>query len=223
MPFAAGLRDDDTVAAAALPLHLAQLPMPRSARTAGARVLARFMTLSLTEAELQAIVDRVLRRTLGAPAAGPGRVVALAADHRGYALKEHLKEHLEALGYRPLDCGVFREEPADYPDLAEAVALRVQRGEAWRGIVIDGAGIGSSIAANKIPGVRAALCYNQAAAVNSVEHNDANVLTLGAMHLGPELARAMVTAWLETRFAGGRHATRVEKIAALERRYRAAP
>jgi ribose 5-phosphate isomerase B len=181
------------------------------------------MTPSLSEAELQAIVDRVLRRTLGASAGRQGRVIALAADHRGFSLKELLKEHLQALGYQPLDCGVFREEPADYPDLAEAVGLRVRRGEAWRGIVIDGAGIGSSIAANKIPGVRAALCYNQAAAVNSVEHNDANVLTLGAMQLGPELARAIVTAWLETRFAGGRHAKRVEKIAALERRYRAGP
>lgn len=181
------------------------------------------MTVSLSENELQAIVDRVVQRTLGEPPVGPGRVVALAADHRGFSLKQHLKDHLQALGYRALDCGVFREEPADYPDLAEAVALRVRRGEAWRGIVIDGAGIGSSIAANKIPGVRAALCYNQAAAVNSVEHNDANVLALGALQVGPELARAIVGAWLETRFGGGRHAARVEKIAALERRYRAAP
>jgi ribose 5-phosphate isomerase B len=178
--------------------------------------------LPLAEAELHAIVDRVVRRTLGTPPPRP-RVVAVAGDHRGFALKESLKGLLRDLGYEALDCGVFSEEPADYPDLAEAVAVRVRNGEAWRGIVIDGAGIGSSMAANKIPGIRAALCYNQAVAVNSVEHNDANVLTLGALQIGPELALAIVATWLETRFAGGRHAERVDKISALERRYRAAP
>ena len=171
----------------------------------------------VSESDLQAIVDRVVRRTLGTTSV---HTVALGSDHRGFALKQALIEHVRSLGFEPLDCGVYREEPADYPDLAEAVALRVRSGEAWRGIVIDGVGIGSSIAANKVPGVRAALCYNQPTAVNSVEHNDANVLTLGASLIGPELARAIVTAWLETRFAGGRHAARVEKILDLERRYR---
>jgi ribose 5-phosphate isomerase B len=171
------------------------------------------------EARLEAIVERVVRRALAGPS--PLRRVALGSDHRGFPLKELLLAHLERLGYGTIDCGVRRPDPADYPEVAEAVAARVRRGEAWRGIIIDGAGIGSCIAANKVPGVRAALCYNSASAVNSVEHNDANVLALGAGLIGPELAQTIVTVWLETRFAGGRHARRVEQIAAVERRWAA--
>jgi ribose 5-phosphate isomerase B len=175
--------------------------------------------LPVEEARLEEIIERVVRRSLGRPS--PLRRVALGSDHRGFPLKELLKEHVNRLGYEAIDCGVTRPDPADYPVVAESVAARVRRREAWRGIVIDGAGIGSCMAANKVPGIRAALCYNRASAVNSVEHNDANVLALGSGLIGPELARSIVEIWLETRFAGGRHARRVDQIAALERRWAA--
>jgi ribose 5-phosphate isomerase B len=106
----------------------------------------------------------------------------------------------------------------DYPDFAEAVANALVRGEAWRGVVIDSAGIGSSIAANKVPGVRAALCYDRVTARNSREHNDANVLSLGARMVSVEQAREILAVWLETPFAGGRHQRRVDKIRAIEAR-----
>jgi len=106
----------------------------------------------------------------------------------------------------------------DYPDFAEAVARAVARGDAWLGIVLDSAGIGSSIAANKVPGARAALCYDRATARNSREHNDANVLTLGAKLIAPEAAREIVALWLATPFAGGRHQRRVDKIRSIEER-----
>ena len=149
------------------------------------------------------------------------RVIAIGADHGGYALKEQLKDMLETavLGYTVIDCGTHSTDSVDYPDFAYAVARLVADGRAWRGIVIDGAGIGSCMAANKVPGVRAAMCYDQATAVNSREHNNANVLTLGAGLIGPSLARQIVTTWLNTEFAGGRHARRVDKIDAIGQRY----
>ena len=134
-------------------------------------------------------------------------------------LKEDLKTYLAESGYAVIDCGTAGTDPVDYPDYALAVAELVAQHRAERGIVVDGAGIGSSVAANKVPGVRAALCYDLATAVNSREHNDANVLTLGAGLIGGALARQIVRAWLDTRFAGGRHARRVEKITDIERRY----
>ncbi len=150
---------------------------------------------------------------------GGGRTVALGADHGGYALKEELKAYLGELGYQVVDCGTHSTAAVDYPDFAYAVARLVAEGRAWRGIVVDGAGIGSCMAANKVPGVRAAMCYDQATAVNSREHNDANVLTLGGGLLGPNLARQIVKTWLETDFGGGRHARRVDKIMEIERRF----
>jgi ribose 5-phosphate isomerase B len=187
------------------------------------------MTISgVSEAELRAIVTRVVQRTLGGqlPAGSPqfasaeaSRSVALGADHGGYALKETLKAFLVDLGYRVIDCGTNSAEPVDYPDLAYAVARLVSSAEAWRGIVIDGAGIGSAMAANKVPGVRAALCYDYSTALNSREHNDANVLTLGAGLIGVNLAKQISQAWLETAFAGGRHQRRVDKIMEIEQRF----
>ncbi|MBM3143660.1 MAG: ribose 5-phosphate isomerase B [Chloroflexi bacterium] len=146
-----------------------------------------------------------------------GRIVALGADHGGFSLKETLKAHLNDQGFRIEDCGTFSQEPVDYPDFAYAVAKLVSNGEAWRGIIVDGAGIGSCMAANKVRGVRAALCYDHATAVNSREHNDANVLTLGAGLIGPNLAKQIVDTWLSTDFGGGRHARRVDKIMAIEK------
>jgi ribose 5-phosphate isomerase B len=112
------------------------------------------------------------------------------------------------------------ETPADYPDIAEKVALLVVEGKAARGVIVDGAGIGSAMAANKIPGIRAALCYDRASARNSREHNNANVLTLGGRLLTPTQAEQVLRTWLETPFAGGRHTARVGKISELERRYK---
>ena len=147
------------------------------------------------------------------------QIVALGADHGGYPLKETLKNYVKSLGFATLDLGTHSQEAVDYPDFAHAVAEIVSTKKAWRGILIDGAGIGSSMVANKVPGVRAALCYDQATAHNSREHNDANVLTLGAGLIGEGLAKQIVQVWLTTEFGGGRHARRVNKIMAIERRY----
>ncbi|MGD8903690.1 MAG: ribose 5-phosphate isomerase B [Anaerolineae bacterium] len=147
------------------------------------------------------------------------RSVALGADHGGYAMKEDLKGYLGDLGYEIIDCGTSSKDSVDYPDFAYAVAKLVSEGRAWRGIMVDGAGIGSCMAANKVPGVRAAMCYDHATAVNSREHNDANVLTLGGVLLGTNLARQIVKTWLETDFGGDRHARRVNKIMAIEKRF----
>lgn len=149
------------------------------------------------------------------------RTVALGADHGGYGMKESLKAMLEGAesGYVVIDCGTHSTDSVDYPDYAYAVARLVADGQAWRGIIVDGAGIGSCMAANKVPGVRAALCYDQATAVNSREHNNANVLTLGAGLIGPSLAKQIVETWLATDFGGGRHARRVDKIDRIGQRY----
>ncbi|HEX3375754.1 MAG TPA: ribose 5-phosphate isomerase B [Candidatus Acidoferrales bacterium] len=146
------------------------------------------------------------------------RIVAIGSDHGGFELKEQLKGYLRDWGYQVLDVGTNSMEAVDYPDFAEAVGNAVAKREAWLGIVLDSAGIGSSIAANKVPGVRAALCYDRATARNSREHNDANVLTLGAKLITPEIAREIVALWLTTPFAGGRHQRRVDKIRAIEQR-----
>lgn len=153
------------------------------------------------------------------PPAVPEKTVALGADHGGYQLKEALKPLLVGLGFEVRDVGVHEEKPADYPDMALAVAELVASGAAGRGILIDGAGIGSSIAANKVPGIRAALCYDKPSARNSREHNNANVLTLGARLLTPTQAEDVVRTWLSTPFAGGRHQARVEKILEIEQRF----
>lgn len=153
------------------------------------------------------------------PSSADRRVIAIGADHGGFELKEMLRAYLEELGYAVVDCGTDSGAAVDYPDLALAVARLVAQGSAWRGVIVDGAGIGSCMAANKVPGVRAAMCYNQATAVNSREHNHANVLTLGAGLIGGTLARQIVKIWLETASGGGRHARRVDKIMEIERRY----
>lgn len=167
----------------------------------------------------------LVSETSALPGVKPGvhtaslQVVAMGADHGGLAMKEDLKSYVKELGFEVVDCGTHTSEAVDYPDLAYAVARMVADGQAWRGIIVDGAGIGSCMAANKVPGVRAALCYDHATAVNSREHNDANVLTLGGALLGPNLARQIVQTWLETPFGGGRHARRVDKIMDIERRF----
>ena len=157
--------------------------------------------------------------TASADAEKSARIVAIGGDHGGFELKEQLKAYLRDWGYKFLDLGTDGAAAVDYPDFAEAVGNAVARGDAWLGVVLDSAGIGSSIAANKVPGVRAALCYDRATARNSREHNDANVLTLGAKLISPETAREILAVWLATSFAGGRHQRRVDKIRSIEERH----
>lgn len=171
--------------------------------------------MGVSEAEIRAIVEKAIERVLSS-SNGP-RLVALGSDHGGYELKEAMKKALEAHGYEILDLGTHSKDSVDYPDFADAVGRAVASGEADRGIVIDTAGIGSAIAANKIPGVRAALCYNEGTIRNSRLHNDANVLTLGAAYHKPDEAISLALLWLQTEFEGGRHQRRIDKITALER------
>ncbi len=199
-----------------------KLPVPAEAMiTPLARDTALERRVELVQEPDAASSDRPreARQTGPAPGSSTDRMVAMGADHGGYAMKEDLKAYLAELGYQVTDCGTHSLASVDYPDFAYAVARLVAEGRAWRGIIVDGAGIGSCMAANKVPGVRAAMCYDHATAVNSREHNDANVLTLGGMLVGLNLARQIVNTWLETEFGGGRHARRVDKIMGIERRF----
>jgi ribose 5-phosphate isomerase B len=145
------------------------------------------------------------------------RSVAIGSDHGAFTQKEALRRYLETLGYRVVDVGCGAGEKVDYPDIAIAVCRKVVNGDCERGIILDGAGIGSCMAANKIKGIRAALCYDARTVINSREHNNANVLTLGGpLHDASQLCD-MARTWLQTRFAGGRHLVRVNKIMAIER------
>jgi ribose 5-phosphate isomerase B len=207
-------------------------PMPRSVLTArdlegvpeGGEVTVAPGTLitplAREEAEHRRITIRVAEPAPGEGQSAAGRAVAIGADHGGYELKEQLKGFLRDWGYTVLDQGTDGPASVDYPDFAEAVANAVARGDAWRGIIIDTVGIGSSIAANKVPGARAALCYDRATARSSREHNDANILSLGARMISPETAREILAVWLETPFAGGRHQRRIDKIQAIEERHK---
>jgi ribose 5-phosphate isomerase B len=146
--------------------------------------------------------------------------VVIGSDHGGFALKVELIELMRGLGVRVEDAGTGSTEPCDYPDYAHAVAVRVAGGGAGLGIMIDGAGVGSCMVVNKVPGVRGACCTNEFMARNAREHNNANVLTLGSRVIGSEVAKAIVMVFLRTAFAGGRHEVRVKKIMDVERRYR---
>src|SRR5580765_7663705 len=181
------------------------------------------------EAEVRRVVRAAVERALGAEAASPAAAVAPAAaaaaakkvaigsDHGGFALKEILKRAIaEDMDWAVHDCGTHSTEAVDYPDYAAAVAREVASGRCARGIVVDAAGIGSSMAANKIAGVRCALCHDDATVKNSREHNDANVLALGAKVVNRGAAVRLVRLFLSTEFAGGRHERRVKKIMALE-------
>ncbi|MEA1940070.1 MAG: ribose 5-phosphate isomerase B [Candidatus Caldatribacteriota bacterium] len=143
--------------------------------------------------------------------------VVIGADHGGFEIKEIIRDYLRTIGYRVTDVGTFNKESVDYPDYALKVAKKVASGECERGIMIDGAGIGSSMACNKVKGIRATLCYDLKTINNSREHNNANVLTLGGPLHTPEELCEMVKVWLETKFAGGRHWKRVNKIMTIER------
>jgi ribose 5-phosphate isomerase B len=194
---------------------------------------------AIDDSEIHQIVQKVVSQSLGltkpvaAPVAQPvpaemqkaamssdiRRVVAIGADHGGFELRETLKATVTELGFDCRDVGAYNKGAVDYPDFAHEVAKLVSTGKAWRGIMIDGAGIGSCIVANKVPGVRAGMAYDYSSAVNSREHNDTNVLTLGAGLIGVNLAKQIVKVWLTTEFGGGRHQPRVDKIMAVEKQY----
>lgn len=195
---------------------------------------------TIDDMQIHQIVQRVLEQVMGLSQQGPGpvqtpaaaetaprsgaqkgvrKVVAIGADHGGFELKETLKADLSGMGLDVNDVGTYSKAAVDYPDYAHEVAKLVSSGKAWRGIVIDGAGIGSCIVANKIPGVRAGMAYDYSSAVNSREHNDTNVLALGAGLIGVNLAKQIVKTWLSTEFGGERHARRVEKISMVEKLY----
>lgn len=161
------------------------------------------------------LVRRIPRR--GSRAA---KHVAVGADHGGYPMKEELKKFLIELGHHVRDFGTNSTDAVDYPDFAHAVARAVADHEAELGIIIDGAGVGSCMTANKVPGIRAAACYNVKLAQNSREHNDANVLTLGSGIINQQEMRDIVRAWLSTDISEERHKKRVAKIEAVERQYR---
>ncbi len=182
--------------------------------------------------EVRRLVREAVERALGpepAPGPRPGaaaapahsaasrRRIAIGSDHGGYELKEILKRTIEdELGWSVHDCGTHSTAAVDYPDFAAAVAREVAGGRCARGIVVDAAGIGSTMAANKVAGIRCALCHDDATVHNSREHNDANVLALGARVVNRGLAQRLVRLFLTTPFGGGRHERRVQKIMALE-------
>jgi ribose 5-phosphate isomerase B len=175
--------------------------------TPSARDLARDRGVKIIE----------LKKGESPAAVSPADTVAIGSDHGGFEMKQKLLPMFEELGLAIRDVGVHDAQAADYPDIARQVAEVVAGGEAARGVVIDGAGIGSAMVANKFPGVRAALCYDRATARNSREHNDANVLTLGGRLLTVTQAEEVLRTWLSTPFGGGRHAGRVDKIKEIDK------
>ncbi|MFN4215844.1 MAG: ribose 5-phosphate isomerase B [Brevinematales bacterium] len=142
--------------------------------------------------------------------------IAIASDHAAYSLKEHLKNYLTNTGHEIIDFGTHSEESMDYPDTIKLAARAVAKHEVDRGIVLCGSGIGASIVANKIRGIRAALCLDEYSAEYSRRHNDANVMVLGGRRTTPEEAEKLVDIWLSTAFEGGRHIRRIEKIHIIE-------
>jgi len=178
------------------------------------------------ESQVRQLVREAVERALGAEskpaAASPSvrseRRVAIGSDHGGFELKEVLKRAIQdELGWEVHDCGTHSTEAVDYPDYAAAVAREVAAGRCARGIVVDAAGIGSTMAANKVAGVRCALVHDDTTAMNAREHNDANMMALGSRVVNRGLATRLARLFLATPFAGGRHERRVQKIMALER------
>ncbi len=146
--------------------------------------------------------------------------IAVGADHAGFSLKGGAVEELRRLGHQVLDLGTHSEDPVDYPDFAQAVGEAVMRGKADRGLLVCGSGVGASVAANKIPGVRAAVCHDTFSARQGVEDDDMNVLCLGARVVGPQLALEIIRAWEGAVFSNAeRHVRRLGKVRAIEERY----
>jgi len=146
--------------------------------------------------------------------------IIIASDHAGFALKENLKPYLERLGLKIVDIGTYSKERCDYPESAYVLAKKVSCGRFERGILICKSGIGNSIVANRVPGVRAALCHNTKVARLSRQHNDSNVLVLGSAFVNLGLAKKILSVWLKTGFQGGRHKRRLNQITEIERQIR---
>lgn len=188
---------------------------------AGGRLMIRTDAI-ITPSAQDLIRERrieIIRRARSAKVGNTQRLIALGADHGGFEMKEQVKRLLTELGYRWRDFGTTSTDAVDYPDFAHAVARAVADGACDLGIIIDGAGIGSCMTANKVPGVLAAMCYDEATARNSREHNFANVLTLGGKMISAEKMQEIVRAWLGTDTGADRHRKRVAKITAIERQY----
>lgn len=146
--------------------------------------------------------------------------IALGSDHAGYPLKVELNQYLVKLGHEIIDVGTYSPEPVDYPDYAEALGKLILEGRAERGILICGSGVGASMAANKIPGIRAGLCHDTYSAHQCVEHDDVNVLVMGSRIIGSELARELVRSFLGAKYtAEERHQRRLKKVLEIEKRY----
>jgi RpiB/LacA/LacB family sugar-phosphate isomerase len=146
--------------------------------------------------------------------------IAIGADHAGFPLKEQVREFLKALGHQVRDLGTHDTTPVDYPDYAEAVADAILAGQAERGILICGSGVGACVAANKVPGIRAGLCHDTYSAHQGVEHDNMNILVLGGRVIGEEMARELVRAYVSARFTPEeRHVRRLEKVHGIEARY----
>ena len=175
--------------------------------TPSARDLIRERAIKLVE----------MKKGESLPPASPAETVAIGSDHGGFEMKQKLLPMFQELGLTIHDVGVHDGKAADYPDIARQVAELVSSGAASRGVIVDGAGIGSAMVANKFPDVRAALCYDRATARNSRDHNDANVLTIGGRLLSVSQAEDVLRTWLSTPFGGGRHAARVDKIKEIDK------
>ena len=184
----------------------------------------------ISDSDIRNIVQKIIAQTTAPQTSSPNpsaqscdtgtkRTIAVGSDHGGYETKTAVIAYLQEMGHQVIDCGTHNKESVDYPDFAFVVADKVRQGIACRGIVIDAAGIGSCMAANKVPGVRAAMCVDYATASNSREHNNANVLSLGAGLLGMNQIKLIIKTFLETDFGGGRHARRVDKITDIEKKF----
>ena len=182
--------------------------------TAQARDTARSKGLELVPARAVPVASSVQDLPVAPP-----RSLALGCDHGGFDLKDALATHAASLGWTVTDLGTHSTDSVDYPDYAFAVARCVQLGTTAFGLMIDGVGVGSAMVANKVPGIRAALCPDVFSAYNARAHNNANVLTLGSRTMGVESCKRILTEFLTTDFEGGRHATRVDKIRDVEARF----
>jgi ribose 5-phosphate isomerase B len=198
------------------PSHQRRFPSEEDVRTLVERILDG-VTTSAEPSGADEVEE--LQTEEAGPQPATSRSIAIGADHGGYPLKERIAFKLGEAGWEVTDCGTDSHTAVDYPDFALAVAEKVSSGQCQWGIVIDGAGIGSAMVANKVPGVRAANCWDLSSARNSREHNHANVLSLGAGLIGEGLAWQIVEEWLATDWAGGRHARRVSRIDAIEKQY----
>lgn len=212
------LVSEQTVLAAAAAGQVSVPVPPGALVTAQARDTAKARGVALVpQADSRAETATAAPGAVQTPA--PPKALALGCDHAGFAYKDALAAHAAALGWTVVDVGTDSEAAVDYPDFAFAVARAVQTDQVRFGVMLDGVGVGSAMVANKVPGVRAALCPDIFSAFNARAHNDANVLTLGSRTMGVETCRRVLAEFLGVAFEGGRHAARVQKIADVEARF----